>query len=207
MIVQVDVRDAEVLARLRHGSKRMIYAIANAANNTAKAVQVEAKRQLPQHFTLRSGRSFLERQVAVITFARPREGTIDARVAVDPRGRLLLAGFERGFERQPKVGKRVAVPTEARPSRASDIPAALFLKALALRRVGRVVRGAAGAYVAGHAVFQRIGRGVSRQLYGLAAPFRVKPRLGFLRMAESVVRRQFTAELRHQIKSTLEFKR
>lgn len=219
MILEVSVRDAEVLLRLRNGQKRMVFAVANAARATALAVQKEQRRRLGDVFTLRDKADFLRRQAAVITFPRPKEGIVEAKVEVAQKPRLFLSGYEEGFERRPIVGKNVAVPVEARTSKTAPVSEHLFIRRLALRRTHTrpsrknpgprrgVVTGKFGTYVVPEVgIFQRSsGTAPSRLLYAFHDPFRQPPRFRWLATSIAVARPFFLGELRRQVVETIRF--
>lgn len=216
MIVSVDVRDAELLLRLRNGSKRMVYAIAGAARATALEVQKVQRAGLGQRITLRDKADFLKRQAAVITFPRPKEGVLEAAVRIGQKEGLYLSGLETGFERRPRVGANVAVPVGARPTETAPIPESLYIRRLGLRRRSSKRAGGRAGTIAGRygtylvpevGIFQRTGSGPSRLLYALHDPFRVSPRLRWLSTSRAVVERFFVPELRRQIFETLRFQR
>lgn len=222
MNVQVDVKAAEVLLKLRNGAKRMVYAISNSTNNTAKEVQRVERERAASTFTLRDKREFLLRQVAVIRFARPKEGTVDALVSVGQKPGLFLAGYEAGFERKAKAGGKVAVPVTARPSKTAPIPQELYVRRLGLTRSGKgrgkrkggasmggSIRGRVRSYmIKGIGIFQQQpGPAPATLLYAFKAPFQVSARLGWHRAARATVDRFFAPELRRQIYETLRFNR
>jgi len=234
VVATVEVRSAEVLLGLRNGSKRMVYAVANAARATVLAVQVEERLHAATAFTLRGKRDFLLRQAAVITFPRPTSGVVEARVRVGEKPGLLLASYEAGFTRVPKRGSKVAVPAAARPEHGADIPAALWIRNLNLHRnrqsgvptgksraskggllvrehiqhdtAGKgAVQGAQRTYTTPAGIFQRMGRNTTRLLYGFARPYRVSERLRFITTGLRIVHAQFAAELRRQVQATLDY--
>lgn len=216
--VQVDVRDAEVLLKLRNGEKRLVFAIANAARATALEVQRVQKERLGNAITLRDKSEFMKRQIAVITFPKPKEGVVEARVRIGEKEGLFLSKLEKGFERAPVVGKNVAVPVEARPSERAPIPQELYVKRLGLRRRGRSrgkktpgpgsIRGRSGTYLIPEVgIFQRLGPGPSRLLYLLVDPFRVHARLNWIAVSKATIRRFFPGELRRQVVETIRFQR
>lgn len=216
MIVAVSVRDVELLAGLRNAPKRMLYAAANAINNTAKEIQRVEREAATRTFTLRGSREFLLRQVAYIgreDFASAPRARLQARVSVRPRPGLLLPEYEAGFERKPRVGRHVAVPVEARATPRSDVAPELFIRRLGLRRVGRKaggvsIRGRTGTYVVPEVgIFQRVSSFATRLLYAFSDPFRVPPKLGWIVRARGVVDRMFAAELRRQVYESLRFNR
>ena len=138
-------------------------------------------------------------------------------MSVGQKPGLLLSGYEAGFDRRPKVGTSVAVPSAARPTKASAIPQELYIRRLGLRRGTRgkrgkgatgPIRGRLGTYIVPKVgIFQRAGAGPSKLLYAFAAPFRVSARLGWHRAARATVDRFFAPELRRQIYETLRFNR
>lgn len=217
--ISVDVRAAEVLLGLRNGSKRMVYAVANAGRTAALAVQKDVRSAVASEFTLRSKGAFILRQAAIIRFPRPAEGLVEASVRVGQKPGLLLSNYEAGFLRESRRGRKVAVPEAARPGKAEDVTPSLFIKSLALRKVrgrGRRRKGTTGpapikglqrTYVTPAGIFQRTGRGVSRLLYAFAKPFRVSPRLRFIETAKRAVARVWRPALEREIDATLRFRR
>ena len=130
----VDVRAANVLAGLRKAEKRISYAVANALNDTVKAVQRAEREHVGRAFTVRKP-EFIGREAAVIRgadWASAPAGRLQARVSVGQKPRLLLGEFEAGGVRRPFAGRRIAVPLTggpARPSFASPVPAAFRISA------------------------------------------------------------------------------
>lgn len=214
MNITIDISAAAALLRLEKGARRMGFAVANSLNTTAKAIQREQQEHVARTFILRPAtRQFVTRQAAIIRFASYAANRFEAKVSVGERPRLLLSGFETGEERKPFVGRRVAVPVGARPTREASVPAELRIQALRLRRptVGRrgprkagpgpiARRGLLGAFQTAGAVLQRVGKGSVRVLYVFVRPFRLPPVLGFRRRAQAVVRREFERNLLHEIR-------
>ncbi|MFI5244615.1 MAG: hypothetical protein ACHQQR_05265 [Gemmatimonadales bacterium] len=105
-----------LVTRTAREEKRLAYNCAEALNNTAKAAQEDMRIRMMQIFQLRAttkrDRHWLLEQIK-LTFASVKKGVIFAELYVQPRARLLLAGFETGAMREPFVGKDVAVPNVA----------------------------------------------------------------------------------------------
>ena len=217
--------DTSVLeGRVRNAPKRIAFAVVNAINATAKLAQRAVQLRAEDVFTIRKA-EFIRRQVAVIKpFANVNQGRAYAEIAVGQKSRLLLPLFEKGGEREPFRGKSIAVPVEARPSKAASVPEELFVKRLGFkrqpatttearrrRRKGSVRRsfvGLLGTYLVPKAgIFQRIGRAVSRVLYVFARPFRLRPLLGFEETVREVADRNFARIAGEEVQKALEFRR
>jgi hypothetical protein len=116
--------------------KNLAYAAVNAINRTALQVQKQAQDNVKARFVLRQPQ-FVLRQAAVIKpFASVGQGRPYAEVAVGQKPRLLLSDFEQGGQRDPFVGKNVAVPitgSPARPGFSDQVPGNLRITALGLQ--------------------------------------------------------------------------
>lgn len=139
--LELSVQMANPLAFLKNGERRMSYAIANAINTTARAIQ-DAERERAHHaFTVRKA-PFLDRQVAIISpFASASAHRFEARIAVGQKPRLLLGLFETGGPRPAFKGKNVAVPITggpARPTFGQNVPADYTFQGL------RIIKSIAG---------------------------------------------------------------
>lgn len=142
--VYIEVDEARVLALLRKGGKRMAFAVVNALNKTAKAVQAEQRKRVRQTVTVRKTK-FIDRTIASIRkrgggsgFASVKLGRYEARIAIDDKPRLLLEKLEHGGERAPftQGARRMAVPVPGGPARRtqrSSVPREFTYRALRLR--------------------------------------------------------------------------
>lgn len=233
MEITVDVRAAEVLQGLSLTQKQVPYAIVNALNETAKAVQAAERARVFSMFHVRK-REFIGREVAILKpFASVGQGRFFAKLSVGQKPRLLLPGYEIGAPRPAFKGSAVAVPrtgSAARPSASSSVPEAYTFKGLALRRAtasGRSRRVAKRAGVrarkdiyqgaqrtfqlprtAAHplgAVFQRVGPGRAdlRTLYSFRKVPNLRAVLGFTKTAETLARSQFPLALRVEIDKSI----
>lgn len=234
MDVQVDVRAAEVLLKLRNGSKRMAYAVSKAMNDTAVDAQQAIYGQVRERFQIRKPGFFFAgvRAAGRVKFASPTQGRAEARITIGGTDRVLLPGFEAGAERKPFTpgAKEVAVPVlgrPARPSIAGPVPPAYTFRGLRLKLARRGARRRSRAAVkpsigtkvfeglqrtyeiAGVGVFQRIGKALrdTRLIWSFVAPFRLDRRLRAGDTAEGVIRRRFPLHLAKQIDETIRFNR
>lgn len=136
--VEISVDAARPLALLKNGGKKLAYAVVNALNDTAKAIQQKEREHVLGSFVVRK-RDFVLRQAAIIKFASVGKDRYEASISVGQKPRLLLSGFEKGAERRPtKGGRTQAVPVTggpARPSRQASVPDVYFFQSLQLRRV------------------------------------------------------------------------
>lgn len=116
--------------------RQLAYAGVNAVNNTVRLVQKQMQSSVKSKFTIRQG-DFVLRQAAIIKpFASVGQARPFAVISVGQRDRLLLPQFETGGQRQPFVGKNVAVPitgNPARPGFSSPVEAGLRMTALGLK--------------------------------------------------------------------------
>lgn len=217
MIYDVKVDAARPLLMLREGVVKMPRAIERSINETALEVQREVRGHVFNEFTIR--KDFLLKQVKLTPRASASAGRLEARVGIgigEPvKGSpLLLPKFETGGTRQPVKGKRVAVPTAARPSKSQLIPESLWIQKLQLRRLRAVSRrrrasmnvrksvrrGLQRTYeIPGLGIAQRVAKGVTRLLYAYVPPFRLQKRLRFYDTARRVVDRVFAPTLRRQV--------
>lgn len=221
--------DTSQLTRLmQHGEKRMVYAVVNAINNTAKKVQEAERAHVKERFTVR--KEFTLREAAVISpFASVRQGIPYAEIGVGnpnkPKPRFILAGYEEGGARPKFKGtKSVAVPivgTPARPSFAQSVPAAYRFTALRLRITprtpgakakrrpkdsqGEPVRyGLQGTYqVPGVGVYQRQGGGDSRLIYAFDTDPQLPDMLDFQRVARTEADAWFPEFLEREVADVL----
>lgn len=222
MRIDLEVRTAPLILKLRNGSRRLAFAVVNAINATARKVQEAERAKLGDHFEVRK-RAFLEAQAAIIKpFASVKQGRPFAEVAVGQKPRLLLSTFEKGGTKTPAKGReQVAVPITGQPARPSfsrPVDERFTFRALNLRKsrptgqtseTGKVKRtrraaggvryGERGTYqVPGVGVFQRDENGESRLLYAFVEKPRLDPMLDFVRTAETTAATTFAEELERE---------
>lgn len=217
--------DLNLLRRFENAEKRIVYAVVNALNDTAKICQRAVQLHVLDTYTIRLSQ-FVTRQAAIIKpFASVGKGRLFVEISVGKKPRLLLGAFEEGGLRTPFKGKgSVAVPVEARPTKTASVPESLYISELGFKRpkattkqarrgrrtgaVGKVWEGLRGSYlIPGVGVFQRVGASVSRVLYVFARPFRLRADLHFVEIVTETAVRVFPVELSRQIAATLAFNR
>lgn len=136
MRIDVTVDSAELILRMRNGQRRLAYATVNAINRTTTRIQQAARDHVQRTFELRK-HDFMLRQAAVIKpFASVKQSRPYAEIGPGKPPRLLLSRFERGGERPPFVGRRVAVPitgSAARRSKSSPVDPLYKITALRMR--------------------------------------------------------------------------
>lgn len=227
MKIDVDVDAAKLLLRLEGGEKRFAFAVVNAINATAKAVQADVREHVKKQFTLRRS-EFVLREAAVISpFASVSQGRPYAEVGVGspgrPKPRFLLSQFEEGGPRAPIKGKQsIAVPViggPARPSFAQSVPDAFRFTRLGLRLTPRtegarrkrtvpgeqpVRYGLLGTYqVPGVGVFQRVAGEASRLVYAFVRSEQLPSTLDFEAVARATSDRVFRLALESEIDDVL----
>jgi hypothetical protein len=210
--IQVDVDVADALLLLGNAERKMAYAIANAINAVALKIQAAERARVVRVLHVRKS-EFILREVAVIKpFASAPQRRFEALISVGQKPRLQLSKFEAGGQRGPFVGRHVALPVigGARPSIAMSVDPALFVKALALRRVGGrrgggPIEGALSTYLVPRVgIFQRLASGASRILYFFKDVWRIPRKLGFIETARAVADANFQDELLREVREALE---
>lgn len=206
--------DALPLAAFLGDKDRRRIALANAINNTAKAVQKAERENLHRKFHVRPERkTWMERQAAIIKpFAKPSVGRYYAVISVGHKPRLLLEQFEKGGEHKSQKGPNVAVPTRAaRPSIDANITADLLYKQLRMKPVGKTWRGAQRTFaVKDLGIFQRVGPhrkgrpwSGTRRVYIFKPSTRLDSRLAWMDLAMSVGRLTMDAEIKKAMENSL----
>lgn len=231
--IVVDIRALTALSHVRNAEKRIIYAYANAVNNTALDVQLEEKRGLRQRMQIRKS-GFIERQVAVVSFASVRKGVASASIMVGKKPRLLLPIMEVGGDRPAFKGRRVAVPVTggpARPTIAQSVVDQFTFRSLRLiqeggrkrkrknvdfaavsTKGGKQFKGAYRTFILPWTakapeggVFQRVGPGRNdvRLVYSFKQNVHLKDILHWLSTARKTVENRFPVHLNTQIEQAL----
>jgi hypothetical protein len=135
MKIDVDIDTSELQERFKLTEKNIAYATVNAVNETAKQVQKLAQDNVRSKFHVR--KDFVIRQAAIIKpFASIGQSRPYAEISVGQKPRLLLSDFEKGAQRPPFIGKRVAMPvpgSPARPTLDAQVPGNLLMTALNLQ--------------------------------------------------------------------------
>jgi len=192
--------------------KRLAYNTALALNETAKAVQLEERANLDRKFTVRKA-TFMYRLIKIFKFASARQNRPFAEIGIDPtKQRVLLQRFEKGGERPPFKGERVAVPVTggpARPTFPQSVAAAFRFTALRLKprirsrrfhpRVLAAAPQLAGAQqtfsIRGRGIFQRVGDAI-RAVYLFVRRPKIDRRLDFIGIAKRAIAREWPGQFR-----------
>lgn len=204
--LKVDTRGLKL--RTEREMKRLAYNTAQAINDTTKEVQLDERANLDRKFTLRKP-EFMYRLIKIFKWASPRQGRAYAEIGVDrSKKRTLLSIFERGGDRPPAVGKRVAVPVTggpARPDFAQSVVEAFKFAKLRLRPRGRGTKafhpsalsstpqlvGQQGTFqIPGRGIFQRVDEKV-RAVYLYVRRPKLDPTLDFIRVARRTINTEF----------------
>lgn len=208
MKINAKVDVAALADKTDKAQKKLAFSVAEGLNETAKQIQKAQQESLEAHFTLRTKRQFMVRQVAVIKpFASVKQGRLFTDVAVGEKPKLLLAGYEEGIERKPFKGSVIAKPVTggpARPNFNDPIQDAFKFTKMGLKKVRPSKSAPAKAGPAetryegkngtftinGVGVFQRIsserGKAAIRMVYAYAKKQKLPAKLGWLRTARTV---------------------
>lgn len=126
-------------SRMPREAKKLATAVARALNRTTLDIQTAERVQIDQNFTVRKA-GFIYRLIKITAFASANQGRPYAEIGIDAsKARVLLPLFtEDGAEKDPEIGKNVAIPLTgeaARPSFGSLVPQQLTFQALNFKRV------------------------------------------------------------------------
>lgn len=204
MNINLSLDTSGLLEKTLREQKRFVYAVSNALNGTAAAIQTAERVNLDQKFTLRRA-AFVYRLVKIFAFASPTKNRPFAEVGIDDsKKNVLLAMFEAGGTKAPVVGRNVAIPITgeaARPTFPSQISAAFTFNALRFRREGAsgVFEGRQGTYLLpGVGVFERVSSKVTKLIYAFKHTVTLKRNLGFIPLAEKVFAEEFEVRFRRE---------
>ena len=175
------------------------FARSRATNAVAKEAQTNQRRHQRRVFTVRRSQ-FVDRAIKIKPFSTKRRQFAVLRVE-PPGGRRkadIFTKFERGGEKRARDGGTIAVPIEARRTKAgvvskSQRPRNLLARSAGVsrsRRVFLVRKGREGF------ILQRLGRGRNARvklLFALKRSVPIEPRLDFVRNISETVRRRYGA--------------
>lgn len=206
----IDTRGLKL--KIPREEKRLAFNTALALNETAKAVQVEERANLDRKFTVRKN-TFMYRLIKIFTFASARQGRPYAEVGIDRKDRVLLSRFEKGGERPPFKGERVAVPvTEgpARPTFAQSVVDAFRFTRLGLRPRSRrfhpsalarehgpqrIGRPGSGIFQTAKGIFRRVADDIEKVYLFIRRP-KLDQRLDFVSIARRVIAREWPVQFK-----------
>jgi len=118
MDIKFDIDFSLLDKRAKGFEKNLAFSVAQALNETAKAIQTKIRNNIKARFKLRKT-DFVLKRIKISTFANVKQQRPYAVIEVDQKQRLLLGKFEEGGEREPFVGKHVAVPVTGQAARPS----------------------------------------------------------------------------------------
>lgn len=131
--IRVQIDDKALNAETARQVKNLAFSTAQAINKTILDVQLDERANLDQKFRVRKP-AFMYRLIKVYQFASVAKGIPFAEIGIDnSKERVLLSQFEAGGQKQPQIGKNVAVPltgSKARPSFGQSVPARFMFKGL-----------------------------------------------------------------------------
>ncbi len=192
--VEFDSRDTQ--RWLGKMAKQTAFALSVAINDTLKDAQKVQRAHQRRVFTVRRPR-FVEQAVKIKPFATKR--TLTGTMAIDPPGGRrtsdILAKFESGGRKRVRQGRHLAIPIEARRTKAGVVSRRNRPKGFKFKRVGRSIRGERRTFIIPDVgIFQRVGRRRNsriRLLYRFKTSVPIDRRLDFIANAERVVRQMF----------------
>jgi hypothetical protein len=200
--------------------KRLAYNVVAALNKTALHIQAKIRADMEKVFVLRrtagKDRKWLLDRVKV-KFASVKKGLLYAEIYLDQKPRLLLAQLEQGGQREPVVGKSIAVPVAetAREggSIAGGVQPALTFKQLRLRSVkvkpGKqpdavqfkglhrtfLLKHTARAPMGGVFVRTGPGKGDIEMIYSFKKAFQLKQLMHLVRISQQEFHAKFAVEM------------
>ena len=192
--VEFDSRDTQ--RWLGGMAKQTPFALSVAINDTLKDAQKVQRAHQRRVFTVRRPR-FSDLSVKIKPFATKR--TLTGTMAIDPPGGKrtadILTKFESGGIKRVRDGRHLAIPVEARRTKAGVVSRRNRPKSFRFRRVGRSIRGERRTFIMpGIGIFQRVGRRKNsriRLLYRFKTSVPIPRRLDFIQNAERVVQQMF----------------
>ncbi len=172
------------------------FAVMLAINDTAKDVQRVQRAHQRQVFTVRRPRWV---DLAVKIKPRATKSKLEAKVSIDPPGGQkradIITKFEPGGIKRPRDGGHIAIPVQAKRTKAGVVSRRSRPKSFKFKRVGRSIRGERRTFVVPHVgIFQRVGRrrrSRVRLLYLFKHSVPIAPILDFIGNAERTVKRFF----------------
>ena len=108
------------------------FAASVAVNQTARDVQAEIRTHIAGTFTLRRADFILREAVKIPRLSNKADGEIAVEILVTDRADFMRK-FESGVPKESIVGKSIAIPVAARPSKGELVPKNLRPKQLQLR--------------------------------------------------------------------------
>jgi hypothetical protein len=208
MQIRVQIDTKALQQRTLRESKRLAYSTAQALNRTAKTVQLAEQANLDRKFTVRK-HTFMYRLIKIKQWANVKAARPFVEIFVDSaKARVLLGIFEEGGEKQPAVGKEVAVPVTGGPARrsfAAGVAQDFTFRAMNLKqkRGANIWQGRQGTYeIPGVGVFQHIaGQLKGAWLYVFKRRPKLRKTLGFGEVAAKEFSAEFEKEFRRAYRS------
>lgn len=163
MLVHLNVDVSVLEERFDQPEKKIVYAVVNAINETARIAQRALQIMAEDSLTIRKP-DFIRREIAILKpFASVSQGRLYAELAIGDKPRLLLPALDKGGSRTGFVGRNVAVPIigGARPSFEEQIPRELQVAQLKIRAYKgdrKLRRRARGGHVREFGIHGEFGR-------------------------------------------------
>lgn len=191
-MIQITVSTREFESQLTAlNEDQLPFATSLALNNTAKGAQGAIRDGVQERFIIR--RDWVLLQIKIPRFSKKVDTPMSVTITTTPPGDFLDK-FEPGGTKRPRLGTAIAVPIDARPSRAAIVPDDLRPKRLNLREQGRRVIGDRRTFLlelrnGRRGIFQRVGPGRDgvRLLYWLTPSVPIPASLRFVRTATEFV--------------------
>lgn len=195
-MIAVQSNILEVVKKLGvYQSRQLPFAIARALTQTAKEVQAEVQREMPQRFTIR--RDWIVKGIRITPATKA-----NLEATVYSRDGSFMGRQEFGGEKAPKNGSNIAIPTAAvRRTKTQIIAKSELPSGLGSR--GFVIEGKDGKrYLAKR--FARGKRAGLQVLYALRPTTYVKPRLGLRDTGVRVTKARFMQNFEDSLIKALE---
>jgi hypothetical protein len=194
---QIKYSDTVLQGRGRQFQRNLAFSTAQAINKNMAEIQRRERIHIDRTFRVRQA-GFIYRLIKIFSFASATKGVPFGEMGVDnSKQRTLLGLFEDGQEKQPAVGRNIAIPLTgeaARPDFAARVPDRMRVNRLQFVQSNRTDKagqkiwiGRLGTYLLpGIGIFQRIGTGVSQLIYTFKSRAPIKPVLKLHEIAEQV---------------------
>jgi hypothetical protein len=185
-MIEIKLDAEKWMRQMEGGEKQLPFAMSKALNETATDFQTAERNVIASRFTLRRP-DFIKRTIKIERGNFATKANLRAIVNVDEK-RDLLSKFEKGGDKQPREGRSIAIPVEARRNKSDIVTKGNRPKAYQLQQVSaNVAKGLKRTFLIRSAdgkgaLFQRVGRGKNstiRNLFSFKSRVPIPKRLSF----------------------------
>jgi hypothetical protein len=214
-MIRIAVRSDPALRSLEHIARQLPFAVSKALNDLGIEFQRVERAHLGRAFTLRR-RDWAEKNVKITHFAKKTDlhTTIAIESPGDPSRSDILSKFESDTQKRPKDGKSIALPVDAKRSKADIVRKAERPRAFNFRLEGNRTVGDRRTFIlpirsqpGARGIFQRVGKGRGsriRLLFFLkpgAVP--IDPDLDFYENAMTTINNQWREKFDSRLREAL----